>query len=423
MKEKFLNRRFKRQTLDNGLVVLMEEVPKEETVAIQVGIKIGSAYESRKFSGTSHFIEHLLFRDNEYRTAKEIIRTIEWGGAVVTADTGFTCTNLKAEFLPSESKKIIEVIYQMVSNYRHDPTDFQMEKQVILGEIQRAKEDPTMFFLGGLFFPILLRGSPFEKLVEGNAQAIEEITKDELEEFKRVYYVPNDMVVVVVGKFREDIILEAIDNTFGRMKSSSLVLPELKIDLTNKKKIVYKKRNGIEAAYTCLGYKLPDYSQLANDYYPLRVLDSILGGGLSGRVFQKLRDEKGIGYSVGAIFYNSVVVAPLFVYATDFPPHRIKETRKAILEIFEELKTQPVSDSELEGFKNILLLRYKKAVKSVQARARIILEDEIENIPFDFWKFREEIKKVTKESVMEVANKYLTDQYTFTALVPKGFKL
>lgn len=407
----------KRRDFDNGLTVLTEKIPKAETAAVILGIKVSLLEEGEELNGIRHLIEHLLFKGNEHKSAQEIVRSMEWSGSIVNAVTGDEDIIFQAETIPSGVNNILELVYQMVRNLRHDPKEFLTEQERVLGEIRMYRETPRSYFTAGVFVPKILKNSPYARPIEGTIKSVTNITQEQLEEFKRQYFVPNLETLIVIGEFNEKEVIKKIKETFGKQPFENLVLPNPPSDLTNTKIEFCEEKEGVENAYMCLGYKIPSFNH--PDAHKLKLLSAILGLGMSSRLSDKLSEEKGIGYGVGMNIYTFREMAVLMSYVAEFDPKRLQEAKEIILNEFHDLKTRPLTDEELEGVKNHLIFIHKKLRRDIELWAKAIFAKILEDVPYNIKEFPSLIRQVSKEDIMEVANKYLTDQYTFTALIPK----
>ncbi|MDA2922064.1 insulinase family protein, partial [Patescibacteria group bacterium AH-259-L07] len=170
-----------------------------------------------------------------------------------------------------------------------------------------------------------------------------------------------------------------------------------------------------------LGWRAPGWN--GEDTYKLEVLDGILSNGFSSRLFQRLRDERGIGYTNGSFFDSFGDEGFFLIYADGFDPKRFEEAKEVILNELEDLKVNLVTDRELRKTKNLLISQYSDSLESLEFRANNILVRELDNEPYDFRKTSDYVEEITKEDVRYAAQRYLTDQYTLTALVPEGFKV
>lgn len=411
----------KRTVLGNGLTILTHKVPRAKKAVILVGVKVGSIHEDEKLNGGSHYNEHLLFKSNSHRTAKQITETLELGGAAINAWTSFNETVFYVKCLPEALGEAVTVAYEAATNFVYDQAEFEREKQVILTEIKLGIEDPGSYAFSHLFYPKLLAGTPLEKTVAGTEQAMGAITPSDLIRFKSDYYAPNNMVIVVVGKFDEKKLKKDIRKTFGAMLYTRGVRhPSINVP-PNRRQEKFETRGDLKQAYLCLGYKVP--GSLSSETFKLRFLDGVLSAGFSSRMFQKLREKNGIGYSVGS-FYGSYVGLGLFgAHVSGFDAKRFIETQQIILGEFADLKTNLISDKEFDITRSLLVSQYSEGFDNLSNLARNILHTEINGYPHDFREAYKQLKKVTKKDVLEMARQYLTNEFTLTALVPEGFKL
>lgn len=411
----------KRTVLDNGLTILTHKVPKAKKAVLLVGVKVGSIHENDTLTGGSHFNEHLLFKSNTHRTAKQITETLELGGAAINAWTYFNETVFYVKCLPEALGEAITVAYQAATNGVYNKAEFELERQVILTEIKRGIENTGSYAVSHLFYPALFAGTPLEKTVAGTEAAMSAVKAFDLINFKSDYYNPNNMVIVVVGKFNEKKLGRDIKKTFGAMFYSRGICHPSVVALPNRHREKFETRSDVKQVYLYLGYRVP--SKLHPDTFKLQFLDGVLSAGFSSRMFQELREKHGIGYSVGS-FYGSHVGVGLFgIHVSGFDAKRFLETREIILGEFTDLKTNLLSDKEFDITRSLLVSQYSEGLDNLSGLARGILYTEINGYTHDFREVYKYLKKVTKKDVLEMARQYLTDEFTLTALVPEGFKI
>ena len=406
----------KRLELDNGLVLLMEKVPNTKKAALLAGVRVGSVDETQRLNGGSHFNEHLLFKSNKYRNARAIAEDLEYSGTIINAYTTWKYTAFTAKSPAEHLNTAVEVIYQAATNYSYKEEEFATERQVILTEIENFINSPDRYSLTGLFIPKLFEGTPLEKKIEGTADTMGSVKKEELEEFKREYYAPNNMVITAVGKYDEKELTAKVKDLFGSLDKKKLPAKEAASDLTNRKRKTAEERKDMSQVYMCLGYKVPGYD--SKDTYVLEMLSSLLSEGLSSRMYQELRDKRGIGYGVGSVYYPLDTEGMFLTHVEGFDPRRLEEAQQVILDIFEDLKKNQVSDKEFNGTKTLLLSKYDDSLERITDRAAMILETEIYGIPYDFREKEKHINEITKEEIREAAQTYLTDDYALTLLQP-----
>ncbi|MEA3254651.1 MAG: insulinase family protein, partial [Candidatus Altiarchaeota archaeon] len=167
--------------LDNGLVLLTEKRPNTKKAALLSGVRVGSAHEDDRLNGGSHFNEHLLFKSNRYRSARQITEDLEYSGAVINAYTTWKYTAFSAKVPHKELPKAVEILFQAATNFSYNRDEFETERQVIQTEIQNFINSPGRYSLTGLFIPKLFKGTPLERKVEGTTKAMGSVEKEELE--------------------------------------------------------------------------------------------------------------------------------------------------------------------------------------------------------------------------------------------------
>jgi predicted Zn-dependent peptidase len=415
----------KRMVLDNGLTLLMEKRGNEEKkTAIFVGVKSGSIHESERLNGGSHFNEHLLFKTNKYKKAQEISETIEWAGGYLNAYTEWLSTTFFIKALPEGINEIIQVTFEASVNYEYDLKEFDLERGVILTEIKNKINNPGTHAFWNLFVPILFRETLLEKTVTGTVKSMGNVTKQELQSFKKECYVPQNMAVVISGIFDEKEVIKKIKNTFGKIEPRAATQLKLEVNLDNSHFEKFEKRQGIDQAYLGLGYRLPGYRMMnLKELFAIEMLTNILDAGLSSRLFKELRVKRGIGYGTSAIFLDVRESSLFGININGFNPSRIRESEEVILGEFNKLKNEPVPDREFEGIKNYVISQHRDQAKNIVYRAHSIWDNEIRRTPYDFRHWEKHLKAVTKKDVMEAARKYLTSNYTLTALVPEESKI
>ncbi len=407
----------KRVELDNGLVLLLEKTPNTKKAALLAGVRVGSVDETNRLNGGSHFNEHMLFKSNKYRNAKAIAEDLEYSGTVINAYTTWKYTAFTAKSPSEHLSTAVEVIYQAATNYSYKEEEFATERQVILTEIENFINSPERYSLTGLFIPRLFEGTPLEKKIEGTAQIMGAVGREELEGFKEKYYAPNNMVIAAVGKYDERELISGVKDLFGSLEKKKIAPRDSAADLRNKNRKAAEERKDISQVYLCLGYKVPGYD--SKDTYALEMLSSLLSEGLSSRLYQELRDKRGIGYGVGSFYYPLDTEGMFLTHVEGFDPKRLDETQETILGIFEDLKKNLVPDREFTGTKTLMLSKYDDSLEKITDRAAMILETEMYGIPYDFREKEKYINGITKEDIREAAQTYLTDEYTLTLLEPE----
>jgi predicted Zn-dependent peptidase len=406
----------KRTELDNGLVLLTEQIPHKEKATILIGAKVGSIDEPLKINGASHFNEHLLFKRNKYRTTKEISRDLERDGTSINAFTSNTMTVLLAKALPDKINSAANIFYQCVNNFNYDSEEFTKEKEVILSEVKMHTNNP-LIYINDFFYSHLFQGTVLEQPIGGSLETMSAVTKEELENFKKEFYITGNMAITVVGNFPEKELEQTIQETFGSLKKHDISKNNQYIPVKNVLKEIIQPRKGVKnEAYFKLGWRVPGKEH--EDFYNLSLIKGILSAGMSSRIFEELREKRGIGYAVGAGYESFKDIGSLNVYAFNFDPNRIDETKNVVLEQCHYLKEHLVTDEELERTRNLITSAHIDGMDDLFYRAIKLLETEFYKLSDDFREFPKHINAITKEQLRETSNKYFDDNFTMTVLVP-----
>ncbi len=405
-----------REEYGNGLTLLTEDRPNTKKAALFIGVKVGSVNENTELNGGSHFNEHLLFKSNEHRTAREIIEDLEYSGSVVNACTSWKYTAFYAKTPHAELEKAVKILFEAATNIDYHEDEFELERQVILTEIENYINSPSKYALLGMFIPTLFSDTPLEKKIEGTVDSMSNVSKKALEDFKKQYYVPNNMIISVCGKFNYKKLKEMIECTFGTLKRGDTPKTD-KIDIQNKAYMKTETRSDITQSYMHIGHKVPGFR--GDDYFGLEMLSSIMSEGLSSRMFNELREKRGIGYSVGNFFYPTGDEGMFISHVDGFDPKRMDEAKEVILKIFEDLKKNKVNPKEFNGTKKLMISKYDDVLEKITERAMLMFYSELFNIPFDFREKEKHIKAITKEDLMKAAGEYIDNEYVLTVLNPK----
>ena len=404
----------KRVEFENGLNLLMERRPYTKEAVILVGTRTGSIDENKENSGITHFVEHMLFRTNRWKTTPKIKEELESAGADIGAETSQVHMVFYAKTLPAEIPKTLQIIYQAVVNDRYLDEEFLNEKENILSEIKLCIEHPLNYAYDNLFLPTLFKGTPLEKPIAGTVESVSKITKEELIDFKKRFCIPE--LVVVAGKFDEQGLIKNVEKTFGKLPSKNTPKLSLKMPLETEGVRKFEENKEIDQTYLNLGFRVPGLYH--RDVFKLRLIQGILTEGLSSRLFKKLRDERGIGYGIDSSLEGFNEIGDFHFVVTILDPRRIEEVEEVIKGEFRNLKTNSVREKELKRAKNLILRRYYDGLEHIENRASQILIREFQNVRCDFRKLDYYLERLSPRSIREAANQYLTDDYTLTALVP-----
>lgn len=279
--------------LPNGLRLIYERLPHLRSVTVGVWMGAGSRCETHFNNGISHFIEHMLFKGTAVRSAKDIAELVDSIGGHLDAFTSKECTCLFAKTLDSHIDVSMELLSDMFFNSTFHEDCMITEKNVILEEIG-SYEDAPEELVHDLICEAAWGDSPLGYPILGSKKSLQKFNREVLVDYLATNYMPKDTVISVVGNFEEARLLDLVNKYFGTWNSAfvsphsappSSFIPSIKI-----------KRKKTEQEHICMGFNGLEYGH--DDFYTLLAFNSILGGGISSRLFQKVREDKGLAYSI-----------------------------------------------------------------------------------------------------------------------------
>jgi predicted Zn-dependent peptidase len=285
---------YQKVTLSNGLRVVCETIPQVHSVSLGIWIGTGSRYEDFHYNGISHFTEHMLFKGTARRTARQIAEEIDAVGGQLNAFTTKEYTCYYSKLLSRHYQFGIDLLSDMVLNSTLNPQEIEKEKSVVLEEINSYEDTPDEQ-IHDLFVACLLKDHPLGWNILGTKESVQRIDRQVILDFLKAHYTPDNMVFAAAGNIRLDQIVPEIEKRFSHLSGSSKnqlsALPPLK-----SRSLI--KRKDTEQVHLCIGCR--GVERQNPHKYTVFVLDSILGGSVSSRLFQKLREELGLVYVTGS---------------------------------------------------------------------------------------------------------------------------
>lgn len=388
---------FKEYILENNLTVVYECLNHLKSVSFGVWIGVGSRNETRQNNGISHFIEHMLFKGTKTRTAKDIAYSIDRIGGEINAFTGKDCTCFYTKTLDSDLETAVDILSDMVLNPLFNPEHIEKEKKVVLEEIRMYEDDPEEY-VHDLLTEEMWSDGPLGYPILGTAESLQQISSNDLYKFMSDYYVPDNCVISVVGNFKENRLHDIINKYFSKWKSIGYCrLSELRPDFRTH--FLYRKKE-TEQTHICIGFRgLPMSDERL---YALMVLNNIIGGGMSSRLFQNIREERGLVYSIYS-FPTTFRDCGMFTIYAATNPDKAEEVIRLIGPELKNLIDKGITDNELSISKNQLKGNYILSLDSTSGRmsaygkSRIITG--IVNSPASVLR---QIENVSKKTIIEL---------------------
>lgn len=408
-------------TLKNGLTVVFAPTNQlSMTVLLLVGA--GSRYENEKNNGIAHFFEHMAFKGTKkYPDTKIISETIEATGGIFNAFTSKDHTGYWIKATPSHFETIIDVLSEMIIRPLLNEAEIEREKGVIVEEINMYEDNPQEK-VGSLFEKVLYDHHPLGMEIAGEKETVKGFSRETFLEYIKDLYHPGNAVLVIAGGLKKDnnydFYLKLIEEKFSSWKDGKKA-PFLKINYQQKKPKVYIYHKKTEQAHFCLGY--PTFGFLDQRKHSLSILATLLGGGMSSRLFLEVRERRGLCYyifthkefyqEIGNIFTQAGIVNN---------KDKIKEALTIILREQEKIKIGDIKQEEVEKAKEMIKGRFLLSLEDTFKTAHFfgvkkLLEDKIEEEK----QIIEKINKVSLDEVVSLAKEiFQPEKITFTLIGP-----
>jgi len=338
---------YQKTTLDKGIRVITEEIPYLRSVSIGVWVITGSRDEQPHENGICHFIEHLLFKGTEKRTAFEIAKEIDSVGGTLNAFTGREYTCFYAKVIDKNLALAIDLLSDIFLHSVMGGKDIEKERMVILQEIKMVEDTPDDY-IHDLFNQACWRDHPLGFPIYGTSELVQSFDRDKLYHFFKENYPPDRIIVCAAGNLKHQEVVHQIDATFGQIPKSAKPTERSKPDPNA---ATHSLKRDLEQVHFCLGTRgLPYNHSLRFTSY---VLNTILGGGMSSRLFQEIRENRGLAYSVYSYLPTYIDTGLVVVYAGT-NESSFREVIELVLKEFDRLKNEPLKHEELETAKEQL---------------------------------------------------------------------
>ncbi len=410
-----------RVVLENGMTVLLQENHRSPVVTIQAWVRAGSVTEGElSGTGVSHFVEHMLFKGTERRSVGRIGEEVKESGGATNASTGNDKTVYHITFHADHFDKVLDIMADVLMNSVFDPEEVEREREVIIREIQMNRDAPfRRLYLTALQTAYAVH--PYKDPVIGYENLLRAVTRDELVAYYRKYYVPNNIIFLAVGDFEADEALAKVRDAFRDFERKSIapmVVPQEPSQKGIRERV---DEFAITVAQSMMGFHGPNLH--SEDLYPMDVLAIALGGGETSRLYRELREKMGIVYTVMA--WSATPRDPgMFWIATSFEPENYEGVKEAVWEQIEKLRSEGISQEELEIARAKVLSDYVFAKETVEGQARSLGSGEFDAYDIFFDKhYVESIAQVSAGDIQRVIEKYFrSENSVITTLMPLGKK-
>jgi predicted Zn-dependent peptidase len=407
---------YKRTILPNGLRVLTIPMPSFESATVMVMVGAGSRYETRQNNGISHFLEHMAFKGTLKRpNALDISTIIDGIGGEFNAFTGKETTGFYIKSAADKVEIALDVLSDMLLHSKFDAKEIEKEKGVILEEINLYEDTPSRK-LGDVYERLLYKDTPMGWDIAGEKDIIKKIQRKDFLTYISSLYGAQNLTVVIAGGIDPLKIEELVNKYFGGMDKFD-TLRYKKVSENQKKPELLLKQKKTEQVHVALGFRTVPLEH--QDHYSLEVLASILGGGMSSRLFHEVREKRGLAYYVRSSSDHYQDCGSL-VSAAGVDPKKAKEAISVMIDEYRKISNSKsqISNQELKKAKEflkghlVLELEDSRSVAGFYAQQEL-LEKKIDNPA----KILEKIEKVTTEEVKKVAKKYFVNEGLNLAII------
>ena len=348
--------------LENGVSIVMEQISSVRSVALGIFIRNGSINETSKSNGISHFIEHMLFKGTNKRTSKDIAEEMDNIGGQLNAFTAKEYTCYYARVLDTHIDTAIDVLTDMIFNSKFDSIDIEKESKVILEEINMYEDSPDDIVFTKLQKEIW-ENSPLAYNVLGTKENVSSFKRQDFIEYMNNKYVGENIVVAIAGSFDKEKILEVIKQKMSSMpKGKANLEADKQYIYTPSRTKVYKDIEQLHLAIVFDGISIKDKYN-----YSMSLLNAIIGGGMSSILFQKVREEHGIAYSIYS-YNNSYVNNGLFNIYVALNKSQLDKTINIIYKEIANLKNNKITNQQIEKTKEQLKSNYIMGLESTSNR-------------------------------------------------------
>ena|SRR5438552_1075412 len=405
-------RNIRREVLPNGLTLITEEMQHIRSVSIGIWIKTGSRDEDLQWNGISHFIEHMVFKGTKNRSAEDIARQVDSIGGNMDAFTAKECVCFNVKVLDEHMPIAMDVLSDLVLNPVFDVQDIGRERGVILEEIKMDEDNPD-YLVHEIFTQNFWKDHPLGKPILGTKDTVKKFEREPVLDFYKQRFAPGNLIICAAGHLQHEQFVDLVRKHFGDMKPMSNGFYSSQPKVVSR--IILRNKKALEQVQICVG--VPSHPIAHEKRHASYILNTLLGGGMSSRLFQNIRERQGLAYAIYSDLSPYRDTGCLSVYAGTSRESAAKVVRSVVSE-FRKLKSDAVSGEELRRAKDQLKGSLMLSLESSTARMSNLARQEMY---FDRFytldELIEKIESVTAEELQGLANEFFqTDSIAVTVL-------
>ncbi|MEW6697690.1 MAG: M16 family metallopeptidase [Bacillota bacterium] len=404
---------YQKELLPNGVRILTQQVSHVRSVALGIWVDVGSRDESDATAGISHYIEHMLFKGTKHRTAKQIAEELDAVGGQLNAFTTKEYTCYYAKVLDEHFDLAVNILTDMLFNSNVSEQDVEREKNVILEEIKMYEDAPDEL-VHDMFAKTIWSGHPLGRPIIGTADTVSSFNYQDLRSYMKDYYTPNRIVISVAGNITHRQVVEKLSPLFGGLNGDGVKRQLQKPSPTVEVSCRSKETEQVHMVIGAPGLSLD------NDLvYIAQVINTILGGGLSSRLFQEIREQRGLVYTVYS-YHSSYYDTGIFGVYAGLSKQNVNQAMELIFKEIRDIKKNGVSKEELQRAKDQLKGNLLLSLESVNTHMSRLGKSELYlGKVYSPEEIVAKLNRVTVEDTVRVASElFQPDKFSMAAIGP-----
>jgi len=393
---------YRKTVLSNGIKVITEEIRHVRSASIGAWVRCGSRHEDERINGTAHFIEHMLFKGTDRRSAFDIASDIDSVGGVMNAFTGKELTAFYVKVPDYHVNLAIDLLADIFTHSRFDLDDIEKEKAVVLQEISMVEDTPDEY-IHDIFEKHFWEGHALAMPVLGTRDSVDAFDREQVMRFFEDRYRGENLVIAAVGNLEHDALVDCVAKLFGSLPALRLQSGETRPGTTARRCCIEKD---LEQLHLVVGTPAP--ATLDNDRFAGILMNSVFGGSMSSRLFQEIREKRGLAYAVRSYIVSYRDTGMLNVYVGT-SKDKTREVIDIILAEMRRMKTERLTDKELQSAKELIKGNLLLSMESTDNRMQKLATNEIyfgRNVPPEEIVGR--IEAVTAEDILSLAGQLFT---------------
>jgi predicted Zn-dependent peptidase len=413
-------RDIERAVLANGIRVVTEHMPHVRSVSVGIWIGTGSREEAEHQTGISHFVEHMVFKGTKNRSAEQIARSVDSIGGGLDAFTSKELVSYNVKVLDEHLPDAFDVIADLVRNPLFKKDDIEKEKGVILEELKMEVDNPE-YLIHEIFASNFWKGHPLGRPILGTKQTIRTFDRDTVEGYYKQFYVPSNILVTAAGSLDHNRLVNLVEDQFAGLKPRKRAM--LAKPPQPHAPLVFRTKNSLEQVHVYVG--VPSIEIAHEARFACFILNAILGGGMSSRLFQNIRERQGLAYTVYSELSMYRDAGCMLVYAGTSQRNAGKVVESIAREL-RKLADERVTEDEIRRSKDHLKGSYVLGLESTSSRMANLARQELYfNRFFSLDEMLERVENVTAEEVQALAQQFFDPKRMAVAMLGRldGFKV